>query len=322
MTIQQVRAGRVEHRRRRRTRASRPAATRSRAAARRSAGGRRGTGGAARPRVDAARRPGLEPDGRATASSPGGGKTVTYGDAARRQDASPLRTPAGRRRSRSPSTRLVGTAVPRIDIPAKVNGTHPYVTNIRVPGMLHGRVVRPRGQGAYGVHRQAPLGRRELDQAHPGRPGRPQGQLPRRRRAEGVRRDPGGRAAEGEVGRDEAMPGTGNLWKHFREAKPNDRLTAQHRLGRQAASPAAATVPRRATRSPTRPTPRSGRRAASPTSSRARPTSGAQPGIYSTRTLVAGLLGRPGRRRSRSTSPRARAATAATSRTTRRARPR
>jgi CO/xanthine dehydrogenase Mo-binding subunit len=38
----------------------------------------------------------------------------------------------------------------RFDIPAKVNGTYVYVHNIRVPGMLHGRIVRPRGQGAYG----------------------------------------------------------------------------------------------------------------------------------------------------------------------------
>jgi nicotinate dehydrogenase subunit B len=47
---------------------------------------------------------------------------------------------------------LVGTnpGPPRIDIPAKVNGTYTYVQNIRVPGMLHGRIVRPRGQGAYG----------------------------------------------------------------------------------------------------------------------------------------------------------------------------
>ena len=47
---------------------------------------------------------------------------------------------------------LVGKAPgpPRIDIPAKVNGTYTYVHNIRLPGMLHGRIVRPRGQGAYG----------------------------------------------------------------------------------------------------------------------------------------------------------------------------
>jgi CO/xanthine dehydrogenase Mo-binding subunit len=45
---------------------------------------------------------------------------------------------------------LVGTRVPRIEIPAKVAGTYTYIHNVRVPGMLHGRVVRPRGQGAFG----------------------------------------------------------------------------------------------------------------------------------------------------------------------------
>jgi CO/xanthine dehydrogenase Mo-binding subunit len=39
---------------------------------------------------------------------------------------------------------------PRVDIPAKITGAYTYVHNIRVPGMLHGRIVRPRGQGAYG----------------------------------------------------------------------------------------------------------------------------------------------------------------------------
>src|SRR5581483_10110842 len=46
--------------------------------------------------------------------------------------------------------RLVGTSPPRIDIPDKISGKYTYVHNIKVPGMLHGRVVRPRGQGAYG----------------------------------------------------------------------------------------------------------------------------------------------------------------------------
>jgi nicotinate dehydrogenase subunit B len=39
--------------------------------------------------------------------------------------------------------RLVGKSVPRVDVPAKVTGSYPYVHNVRVPGMLHGRVVRP-----------------------------------------------------------------------------------------------------------------------------------------------------------------------------------
>jgi nicotinate dehydrogenase subunit B len=44
--------------------------------------------------------------------------------------------------------RLIGKRVPRIDIPAIVTGQATFAQNIRVPGMLHGRVVRPRGQAA------------------------------------------------------------------------------------------------------------------------------------------------------------------------------
>jgi CO/xanthine dehydrogenase Mo-binding subunit len=43
---------------------------------------------------------------------------------------------------------VVGKSFPRIDIPAKVMGTYTYVQNVRIPGMLHGRRVRPRGCGA------------------------------------------------------------------------------------------------------------------------------------------------------------------------------
>jgi CO/xanthine dehydrogenase Mo-binding subunit len=50
--------------------------------------------------------------------------------------------------------KLIGTRVPRIDIPAKVTGAFTYASNIRVPGMWHGRIVRPRGQGAYGTGAQ------------------------------------------------------------------------------------------------------------------------------------------------------------------------
>ncbi len=39
--------------------------------------------------------------------------------------------------------RVVGRPVPRTDIPAKATGTFSYVHDVRVPGMLHGRVVRP-----------------------------------------------------------------------------------------------------------------------------------------------------------------------------------
>ncbi|MFG1299110.1 molybdopterin cofactor-binding domain-containing protein [Xanthobacter sp. V3C-3] len=39
--------------------------------------------------------------------------------------------------------RVVGRRVPRVDIPAKATATFTYVHDVRVPGMLHGRVVRP-----------------------------------------------------------------------------------------------------------------------------------------------------------------------------------
>jgi CO/xanthine dehydrogenase Mo-binding subunit len=47
--------------------------------------------------------------------------------------------------------KIVGTRVPRNDIPDKVSGKYVYAQHVRAPGMLHGRIVRPRGQGAYGA---------------------------------------------------------------------------------------------------------------------------------------------------------------------------
>jgi nicotinate dehydrogenase subunit B len=46
--------------------------------------------------------------------------------------------------------KVVTTPMPRIDIPDKVTGKYTYIHNVRVPGMLHGRVVRPRGQAGFG----------------------------------------------------------------------------------------------------------------------------------------------------------------------------
>jgi len=51
--------------------------------------------------------------------------------------------------------RYVGTPVARVDIPAKVSGKLTWVHDLRVPGMLHGRVVRPPYGGADS---SAPLG--------------------------------------------------------------------------------------------------------------------------------------------------------------------
>jgi len=47
--------------------------------------------------------------------------------------------------------KIVATPVARRDLPDKVRGTHVYMQHVRVPDMLHGRIVRPRGQRAYGV---------------------------------------------------------------------------------------------------------------------------------------------------------------------------
>lgn len=39
--------------------------------------------------------------------------------------------------------KIVGTSVPRVDLPSKLTGEFVYTADIRVPEMLHGRVVRP-----------------------------------------------------------------------------------------------------------------------------------------------------------------------------------
>lgn len=39
--------------------------------------------------------------------------------------------------------KLVGKRIPRIDIPEKVTGNYEFVQDVKLPGMVHGRVVRP-----------------------------------------------------------------------------------------------------------------------------------------------------------------------------------
>jgi CO/xanthine dehydrogenase Mo-binding subunit len=51
--------------------------------------------------------------------------------------------------------KLVGTRVARLDLPDKVSAKYTHMQHVRVPDMLHGRVVRPRGQGAYGTGAKA-----------------------------------------------------------------------------------------------------------------------------------------------------------------------
>jgi CO/xanthine dehydrogenase Mo-binding subunit len=83
-------------------------------------------------------------------STAGGAARVTFGELIgdRRFDlafsnTAPVKMPA--------EYKVVGAPVTRLDLPDKVRGTHTYMQHVRVPDMLHGRVVRPRGQRAYGV---------------------------------------------------------------------------------------------------------------------------------------------------------------------------
>ena len=79
----------------------------------------------------------------------GAGRSVKYGELVGDKPfnlavtgSAPVKTPS--------EYKLVGTPVPRNDIPDKISARYAYMQHVRVPGMLHGRVVRPRGQGAYG----------------------------------------------------------------------------------------------------------------------------------------------------------------------------
>lgn len=76
------------------------------------------------------------------------GKRIGYGklvaDGIFHQEASAKVAP------KSPTQyRIVGTSAPRRDIPAKVTGGAAYVQDMRLPGMLFGRVVRPSSARAH-----------------------------------------------------------------------------------------------------------------------------------------------------------------------------
>ncbi len=72
---------------------------------------------------------------------------VGYGDlvAGRRLDV--RLDPSAPRKAPSDWT-VLGTPVPRVDMPAMATGRFEYVHNVRAPGMLHGAVVRPPAVGA------------------------------------------------------------------------------------------------------------------------------------------------------------------------------
>ena len=75
------------------------------------------------------------------------GRRLFYGDLVagdmlhvQAQPGSKLKDPA--------SFKVMGQSVPRVDIPAKVTGGAAYVQDMRLPGMVHARMVRPPSYGA------------------------------------------------------------------------------------------------------------------------------------------------------------------------------
>ena len=190
------------------------------------------------PRGDAARRSGREPDRRRRASSRAaarpsttatliGGKlfntTIAPAAGIKQGDAPSSAEPVQGRRQRAPAHRHPGQGQRHVRPTSRTSACRGCCT-----AASSARAARPR---------TAPARRRSastsVDQAHQGRAGRPQGRLPRRRRAEGVRRDPGGRAAQGEVGRaDREAPGNGNL----QAAALDDRRTRVDASRRQPAT--------------------------------------------------------------------------------------
>jgi nicotinate dehydrogenase subunit B len=84
----------------------------------------------------------------------GGGKTVKYGDLLggkmfnAKLTTQTTATPGQGIAKPVDQYKVVGTSPARIDIPNKVSGKYTYVHNVRVPGMVHARLVRPRGAGA------------------------------------------------------------------------------------------------------------------------------------------------------------------------------
>ncbi len=75
------------------------------------------------------------------------GRKLAYGELAGETD---LHREATAKTAPKPPAehKIVGKAIPRRDIPAKVTGGAAYVQDVRLPGMLHGRVVRPPRYGA------------------------------------------------------------------------------------------------------------------------------------------------------------------------------
>ena len=121
-------------------------------------------------------------------------KRVSYGDLVGGRKFEIQLDPKAQRKHPSTWT-VLGTPVKRLDIPALATGRFEFVHNVRVPGMLHGRVVRPPTVGANLVERRRVVCPRHARARQGGR----QEELRRRRRREALAGGAGGGKTEGGV---------------------------------------------------------------------------------------------------------------------------
>ena len=122
--------------------------------------------------------------------------------------------------------KLVGTNVPRVDIPDKASGKYEYMQHVHVANMLHGRVVRPRGQRAYGAGAK-PTSTDESSIKHI-----PGARLVRKGDFVGVVAErewdavKAARALKVTWQESAALPGNAQLFERMRAAKTNDTVIA------------------------------------------------------------------------------------------------
>ena len=79
------------------------------------------------------------------------GRAVTYGELIGDKQFNVKITGQGTAEAPSPITSSSAPTCRASMSRHKVSGKYAHMQHVRVPNMLHGRVVRPRGQGAYGA---------------------------------------------------------------------------------------------------------------------------------------------------------------------------
>ena len=189
-------------------------------------GVRRSARDPARPRGQAARRRGRHAHASPTASS--ARPTAARSAMANLPPTLDLNREATAKAAPKPpaSHKIVGKSIPRFDIPAKVTGGAAYVQDIRLPGMVHGRVVRPPRYGAKldSVDEAAAQGDAGRDRGGARR------QLPRRRRRARGAGDQGARRACASSAKWTRRPGAARSRAHLRacskRCRPRTRSSA------------------------------------------------------------------------------------------------